>query len=97
VELQLPNVMCAMEHAQDTREINIKALACQHQAKRDKQELAKQEVLEGASDEYIECLIHHMLGELERFWRKPSDIKEGLKSLEYKKDKELALRDNVNI
>jgi len=97
VELQLTAVTCAMEHAPDTRESNTNDLACQLQAKQDEQELAKRAVLAGASDECTECLIHHMLGESERFWRTPIDAKEGLKSLGFKKDKELVLQDNINI
>ena len=44
-ELQLTNVMCSMEHTPDTRKSNTNDLACQHQAKDGKQELAKKEVL----------------------------------------------------
>ena len=51
-ELQLSAFICAMEHTPDTRESNTNALACQYQTKGDKQELANQEVLKGASNEY---------------------------------------------
>ena len=50
-----------------------------------------------ASDEYIEALIHHKLGESERSWKIAQEAKDGLRMLEYKCNKELVLKDNINI
>ena len=96
-ELQLTAVMCAIKFAPSTRNSNSTDLERQHQAKREKQELKKKAGFANASDEYIECLIHHTLWSSERCWKTPEDVREGLKSLDFKCDKEAALKDNINI
>ena len=96
-ELQLTAVMCAMQFAPDTRHAKSIYLESQHQAKHTKQELKKKEGVANASDEYIECLIHHKLGESERYRKTPKDVRVGIRSLQFKCDREAGLMDIINI
>ena len=96
--MQLTAVMSAMKVSPVTRKLNSTDLERQHQAKWEKQqELKKKEGFANASDEYIECLVHHKLGESKRCWKTQDDVQEGLKSLQFKCEKEAVLKDNINI
>lgn len=96
-ELQLTAVMCAMQFAPATRQSNSDALDAQRRAKRQKEEALKQLGLEKATEEHIECLIYHMMYGSERFWKTTDEVREGMKGLRYKKDKEQALKDNIQM
>jgi len=96
-ELQVTALMCAIEFAPDTRESNNAALQAQDAANQARKELRKQEKFANATDEYIECLIHHTLWGSERCWKTKKEVKDGLRSLEYKTDKYAALKDNFMI
>jgi len=96
-ELQLTAVMCAMKFAPVTRKSNSTDLGRQPQAKREKEVPKKKEGFANASDGYIECLIHHKLGESGTYWKTPEDVQEGIKRLQFKCEKEATLKDNINI
>jgi hypothetical protein len=66
-ELRITAMMTAMAMAPSTRETNNHALERQRVEKRRREELAKEETLEKATDEYIECLIYHRMGASDRF------------------------------
>ena len=65
--------------------------------KRQKEEALKQLGLEKATEEHIECLIYHMMYGSERCWKTTDKVREGMKGLRYKKDKEQALKDNIQM
>ena len=79
--------MTAVEFAPATRQSNNAALELQRTTKRLREELLKEETLTKASDEYIECLIHHKMGGSARCWKTETEVKRGTKKLQYKKDK----------
>jgi hypothetical protein len=45
----------------------------------------------------IERLIHWTMKNSDRYWKSAAEVKAGLRKLKYVKDKEAALKDNVNI
>ena len=96
-ELQITSVMTAMKFAPETRESNNGNLKAQKKDATLKQDLRKKVGFENAKDEYIECLIHHKLGESGRCWKTVKQVRDGLKMIEYKCDKEAVLKDNINI
>ena len=88
--LKITAVMAAVDMAPQTRESNNAALELQRKAKRKRDELAKEEGLEKATDEYIECLIFHRMWLSDRCWKTVAEVRSGIKALRYKKDKEEA-------
>ena len=50
-----------------------------------------------ATDEYIECLIYHQMWFSERCWKTSAEVRAGMRALQFKKDKEEALKDNIRI
>jgi hypothetical protein len=96
-ELKMTAVMAAMEQAPATRVTTNDALIRQREAKRQRDELVKREGLEKASHAYIECLIYHRMYHSDRCWKTAAQVKKVMKSLKLKKDKEAALRDNINM
>ena len=93
-ELNMTAVMAAMEQAPATRVTSNDALNRQREAKRQRDELVKREELEKA---FIKCLIYHRMYHSDRCWKTAAHVKRGMKSLKLKKDKEAALRDNINM
>ena len=66
-------------------------------SKLEKEKLLKKEGMEKATGQYIECLIYHRMWISERCWKTPAEVRAGVRALEFKKDKEEALKDNVRI
>ena len=62
-----------------------------------RRKLIKELGLETASVLYIECLIYHQLWLSDRCWKTPAQVRKGMKALKYKKDKESALKENIQI
>ena len=83
--------------APTTRAANQQALEGQRVAKSEKEKLLKKEGMEKATDQYIECLIYHRMWISERCWKTPAEVRAGVRALEFKKDKEEALKDNIRI
>ena len=96
-ELRYTAVMSAMESAPKTRQSNTAGIERQRAMRQKKEEIAKQEGLEKAEDEYIERLIYHSMWDSDACWKTLSDVNDGLKRLKYKKDKFEALRNNILI
>jgi len=94
-ELQITAVMTAMEQAPATRDSNNRAMELQRETKRMRDQLVKEEGLEKAHGEYIECLIYHRMFNSDRLWKTAKDVRDGVKALQYKKDKEEGLKDNI--
>jgi len=53
--------------------------------------------MEKATNIQIECLIHWAMKNSGRYWKSAAEVKAGLRKLNYVKDKEAALKDNINI
>ena len=65
--------------------------------KKKKIELAKQKDLADKGDEYITSLIFHAMWGTAACWTTVSQITKGLKGLKFKKDKQQALKDNIQM
>ena len=96
-ELKITALMCAMEMAPATHDNDNRELDRQREAKKAKEELIKAEGLEKASNQYIECLVYHKLWDSDRCWKTAAEVRKGVKDLRFKKDKEQALKDNIQI
>ena len=96
-ELQITAIMCAMEFAPATQESNCHELERRRLAKQKKDAILKEEGMEKATDEYIECLIHHRMASSERCWKTVAEVRKGVNALTYKNEKETALKDNIQI
>ena len=96
-ELQITAMMTAMERAPATRKSNMRAVEMQRELKRRREEIAKEEVLEKATDEYIECLIYHWMWDFEQCWKTVPEVRAGVKALKFKTHKEEALKDNIQM
>ncbi len=53
--------------------------------------------MEKATNIQIERLIHWTMKNSDRYWKSAAEVKAGLRKLNYVKDKEAALKDNINI
>ena len=96
-ELQVTDIMAAIKMAPATRAVNQQALERQRVAKQEKEKLLKEADMETATDQYIECLIYHRMWISKRCWKTPTKVRAGVRALEFKKDKEEALKDNIRI
>jgi hypothetical protein len=96
-ELQITAVMCAMEFAPATQQSNSHEMDRQRLAKQKKEAILKEQGMEKATHEYIECLIHHRMGNSDRCWKTAAEVHNGMKKLQYKNEKESALKDNIQI
>ena len=94
-ELKMTAVMAAMEQAPATRKANNHAVERQREIKRQREEAAKEEVLEKGEDKYIECLQYHMMWNTEQCWRTEAEVRDGMKKIKFKTHKETALRNNI--
>ena len=95
-KLQITAVMTAMEHqALATRESNNHAMELQRETKRMQDQLVKKEGLEKAHGEYIECLVYHRMFNSDRLWNTAKEVRDGVKALQCKKEKEEALKVNI--
>ena len=53
--------------------------------------------MEKATDGHFECMIYHKMYESDKCWKTREEVTEGMKALQYKKDKEQALKDNIQM
>ena len=65
-ELQITAIMCAVQEAPATRQLNIDAMYRQRNAKQERDNLVKQEGLWKATDEFIQCLIYRQMWDSDR-------------------------------
>ena len=66
-ELNITAIMCKVKEAPATRQQNTNDMDRQSNDKQDRDNLVKREVLEKATDEFIQCLIYRQLWESD--WR----------------------------
>ena len=57
----------------------------------------KQKGLKKATDKYIDCLVYHKTYNSDRCWNTATEVRNGLKKLQYKKDKLAVLKDNIQM
>jgi hypothetical protein len=96
-ELRITAVLTAIKWAPATRNVENQRLSLQRLRKREKDKITKEKNMEGATGEYIDCLIFHRMGRSEAYWEKAADVKKGVKALKYKYQKEEALKDNIQM
>ena len=96
-ELRVTLLIMAMEDAPATRQSNAESLEVQRKMKEEKEEIAKLNQNEKATDDYIESLIYHAMYNSDACWKTVADVTSGLKKLKFKKDKKQALKDNILI
>lgn len=96
-ELQITAVMAAMENASATRESNNHALNRMREYRQQKEDALKEVNLEKATTEYIGNLIYHAMNKSDRYCSTKNEMNDMLRSLQYKKDKEALIKDNINI
>jgi hypothetical protein len=96
-QLQITAVMAAMENASATRESNNHALNRMREYRQQKEDALKEVNLEKATTEYIGNLIYHAMNKSDRYCSTKDEMNDMLNSLQYKKDKEALIKDNINI
>ena len=96
-ELKLTLIIMAMEDAPATRQSNNESLERQRKMKQLKEELMRELQDEKATEAYIEALIYTGMFDSDACWKTVAEVTAGLKKLKYKKDKEQALKDNIQI
>jgi hypothetical protein len=96
-ELKLALASSAMEIKSATKKSNNIALERLHRAKQQKEEVMRLAGITKATEEYIQCLIYHTMSKSDRCWKTAADVKKGLASIQYVKDQELALKDNIQM
>ena len=60
-ELYITAIMCALLETPSTRQLNINYMDRQRNTKQDRDKLVKQEGLEKATHEFIQCLIYRQI------------------------------------
>ena len=86
-----------MEDAPRARNVNNLLLSKQRQAKREKAEIAKQMILQKATETYIDAMYYHRMYRSDRCWKTIREVSNGIKSLHTKKDKYEMLKENISI
>ena len=90
-------VKVAMEDAPKTTEINNVLLNRQREAKRLKVEIAKEKILQKATENYIEAVYYNRMYRSDACWKTVREVSNGVKKLKTKKDKYEALKENIKI
>lgn len=96
-ELRLAAVIASMESAPATRRTNNDALERLREVKQRKEEIAKEKETTKSSHHFIRCLTYHSKWNTDQCWKTAEDVKLGLMMMTYIKDKEEALKENINI
>ena len=87
-ELHINDIMCAVQGASATRQSKTNAMYRNHNAKKERDNMMNQEGLEKATYEFIQCLIYRQMWDSDRRWKIPGEVKEEVRALKLKKDKE---------
>ncbi|KAL7546176.1 hypothetical protein ACHAWF_015185 [Thalassiosira exigua] len=90
-------VMMSMEDAPATRQSNNNDLERYRKIRWEKEQLAKQQGLEHAKDEYIEALIYRKMWDSDACWKTVGDVTRGLKNVKTQAAKYYALKNNFQI
>ena len=90
-------VKVAMEDAPKTTETNNVLLNRQREAKRLKVEIAKEKILQKATENYIEAVYYNRMYRSDACWKTVREVSNGVKKLNTKKDKYEALKENIKI
>ena len=80
-------VKVAMEDAPKTTETNNVLLNRQREAKRLKVEIAKEKILQKATENYIEGVYYNRMYRSDACWKTVCEVSNGVKKLKTKKDK----------
>jgi len=96
-ELKVTAMIAAMENAPETRQSNRDALEKQREHKKKKEELARAEGMEKASNAYLDAMIYHSKWGTDACWETIGGVTKGLKNLNWQKDKYQALKDKILI
>ena len=86
-----------MEDAPRAQNVNNSLLSKQRQAKREKAEIAKQMILQKATETYIDAMYYHRMYKSDRCWKTIREVSNGIKRLNTKKDKYEMLKENISI
>ena len=89
--------MVAMEDAPENHQSNNNDMNRQRNMRQMKAELARDKVFKHAGDEFIEAFVYHRMWSSAACWKTIGAVIEGLKKLQYKKDKLGVLKDNIKI
>ena len=90
-------VKVAMEDAPKSTEMNNVLLNRQRKAKRLKLEIAKEKILQKATENYIEAVYYKRMYRSDACWKTVRKVSNGVKKLKTKKDKYEALKENIKI
>ena len=90
-------VKVAMEDAPKTTEMNNVLLNRQREAKKLKLEIAKEKILQKATENYIEAVYYNRMYRSDACWKTVREVSNGVKKLKTKKDKYEALKENIKI
>ena len=59
--------------------------------------MVKQEELDKATYEFIQCLIYRQIWDSDRCWNTADEVKKEVRDLNFKKEKESGLNDNIQM
>lgn len=96
-ELKIALASTAMKYKTATKKANNIGLERVYRVKQQKEEVMRLAGIKKASEEYIQCLIYHTMSKSDRCWKTAADVRKGLANIQYVKDQELALKDNIQM
>ena len=96
-DLHSTAIMCAVQESTATIQKNNNSMYRQSNARQQRDNLVKREVLEKATDEFIQFLIHIQMWDSRRLWNTAGEVKKEVRYLKLKRDKDSGLKYNIQI
>ena len=96
-ELHITSIMCVVQEATTTRQLSTDAMDRQHNAKQERDNMVKREVLKKAKDEFIQFIIYRHVWDSDRRGKTSGEVKNEVRYMKLKKEKESGLKGNLQM